>query len=205
MHNQPIYNSNDLLVRKAVAASGIVKLAVQLSKQARRGSLDHCLQKKLEMIISQFQCIECYGALAVKAFGIFKPGGNSGADETSTLTVNSVVISDSFTIDNDNAATATRAALAINNLTSTPNYTAVVVGSEVVITADDAGTTPNGYTITYTSVTGAVSESYIGFANGQEGLATGVNCLTEDQMHTIFNNKADVTECGYEPAGYKYS
>lgn len=203
-NNQPIYNSNDLLVRKAVAASGLVKLAVKLSKQARRGSTEFCLQKKFEIAIAKFKCIECYGAIEVSAVGIFRPLGNSGADETSTLTINSIVVSNSFIIDNDNAATAQRAANAINNLVSTPNYNAVAIGSEVHITAVDEGSTPNGYTITYSAVTGNVTEEYVGFRGGQDGVSSTTNCLSEDEMHSIFDYIADVTDCGYAPIGYDY-
>ena len=203
-NNQPIYNSNDLLVRKAVAASGIVKLAVQLSKQAKRGSVDKCNQKKLEMIIAQFKCIECYGALATSAKAIFKPLGNSGADETTTLTINSVVVSNAFVISNDNNATALRIVNAINAYTSSPNYTATLVGNEVHITSVTKGSIPNGYAVDYTSVTGSVTRSIVNFYGGQAGVATTANCLSEDEMHKIFDNIADVTGCGYAPVGYKY-
>ncbi len=60
MLNLPAYREIDFIVRRAVAASGIVKIAVSSARHARMGSVDINKQKALELAVSQFECIKCY-------------------------------------------------------------------------------------------------------------------------------------------------
>jgi len=203
--NLPTYNANDLFVRRAVAASGIVKLAVVLAKQARTGSVDIAKQKLLEMCTSQFEYIRSYQILKASASSLFTPTGNTGADETTTLTINGVVVSDTFTVTSDNLVTATNLVNAMNSYTSTPEYTPVLVGSEVHITAVTPGTGSNGYLPIYTSVSGNVTNAASYFQGGQDGVLESNNLVTEATLEEILNNISEITGCGYAPLGTVYT
>jgi len=210
MDTLPIYNINDLSVRKYVAASGLVKKAVELAKHARTGSVPVLEQRCLEMAISQFECIRYYKVVETKAIGIFKPISNltpgliPAAPSSTNLRVNGVIISDLFLFEDDRTVTSTRAAIAINNFTSAPDYSAEVIGDEVHIKAKDAGNTPNGYVISLGTIAVSVVYEFIHFFGGQQGVSEDDNVVTPQQLENIFSNIAEITNCGYAPLGTKY-
>tara|TARA_R110000744_G_scaffold102085_1_gene196432 strand:+ start:72 stop:695 length:624 start_codon:yes stop_codon:yes gene_type:complete len=204
MYNLPTYNSEDLLVRTLIAASGIVKVAVNLAKHARAGSVNIAEQKALEMAVSQFELLRTYKILATSALGVFKPLTNTGSTVINTLLINSVVASGNFAIVADKTATSENIAMAINETDTVPNYTAVVVGDEVHITAATKGTASNGYDIVYSLVPGTVTSEFIHFFGAQDGAAEEDNLITEDTLEALFNNISNITGCGYAPLGTKY-
>ena len=205
MNNLPIYTSNDLKVRRAVAASGIVRLAADLAKQARRGTLDLCKQRKLEMAVCQFQCLLNYTQLATKAKGYFKPL-TSTSDLTTSLSVNGVVISDPFVFTNDKETTANNIVKAIESFTSNPEYTAKVInGKDVEITASIAGKSSNGYSMSISPTSPTTTFSFVHLYDGQDGVNPEDNILTEAQVEKIFNNISEITGCGYAPLGTNYT
>ena len=204
MNNLTTYNSNDLLVRKAVAQGGLVKLAVRAVTNARAGSLDICKQRILEMAIAQYEYIKCHSPIKTSAMGVFKPLGNTGVDISTTLSVNGVIISDTFIFTSNKITTATNIAKAIESFTSVPEYTATVVGDEVRIQSVLLGTISNGYSITLDATPVEVTYEFIHFFGGQEGVLTEENRVSEAIMDKIFNNIAEVTGCGYAPLGTNY-
>jgi hypothetical protein len=79
-------------------------------------------------------------------------GGGSGS--VNSVTVNGVTItSGSVAFSVDLATTATAVAANITAYTSTPNYTAVAVGSVITITAVTSGSTTNGFVVATTLTT----------------------------------------------------
>jgi len=201
-----VYNSNDLLVRRVVAANGIVQLALQAVSNARAGSLDSCKQKMLELAIAQFECIKCHKELALPAMGIFKPLGNSELEEKelATLSVNGIVISNNFVFANNKITTSQNIVKAIESFTSIPEYSAVVVGDEVHIQSILKGVLSNGYSITINSASATLTHEFTHFFGGQEGVTPGDNVLSDALMDKIFNNIAEITGCGYAPLGTNY-
>lgn len=76
----------------------------------------------------------------------------SGTNASSTIgiLVNGVsVVGSAVTYDTNNETTAAAIAAAINSKTSSPDYSATSVGTRVNIIADDVGTGPNGFTVTF--------------------------------------------------------
>jgi hypothetical protein len=97
--------------------------------------------------------------------------GSAGSIDT--LTVNGVsIISAAVNYVTSLAATATALAANINAHTSSPDYTAVAVGTTVTITAVTAGPGPNGFVVaaTYTTLTGSTTN--------MTGGAGAVNSIT---------------------------
>ena len=205
MNNQPIYNQNDYTVRFAVAASGAVKLAVDIAKGVRAGSADVCSTRKLEMVLCQLNCIRGYKVLQTSAKGIFKPLSNTGADITTELTINGIVVSSPFLFTNTLETTIENTVKAVNEFTSIPNYTATTVGDEVHITADTKGQASNGLVIDLSVNPTEVTFSTTYLFGGQDGVDPEDNILSEEQLHNIFTNIADTTECGYAPLGTTYT
>mgnify|MGYP003144539766 CR=1 FL=1 len=206
--NLPIYNTNDLLVRKAIAASGIVKKAVGLSKHSKAGSVDINEQKALEMAIAQFEIIKNYKILATSSIGIITPLGNSGIDISTTIVMNgaggTIIASSPFIISSNNLTTATNIVNAINGLESGPNFTAVLVGEEVHIMSVDKSSTYNGYSISYNTSVPEVTYSAVSLYGGQDGVEEEDNNITETTLEALFNNIFNITGCGYAPIGTKY-
>jgi len=200
--NLPIYNTDDLNVRKAVAASGIVKKAVGLAKHSKAGSVNIKEQKALEMAVLQFEIIKDYKILATSAIGIITPLGNSGADTTTTILINGSVASDPFVVSSNNLTTATNIVNAINNLDN--EYTAVLVGNEVHITSTIKGSSYNNYRVEYNLTVPGVTFSAIDLFGGQDGIEEEDNNITETTLEALFNNIFNITGCGYAPLGTKY-
>ncbi len=198
------YNFNDLYVRTAIAACAIGCQAAILAKKWRQGSISYCEQKQLEIAISQLELIRC-------GFSILELPGKSNVTVTadgltgtpSHITINGVIVSDTFLYDTDNTTTASAIADAVNSLTSVPNYTAVSAGSKVTITAVDNGATINGTTVAI--VGGDVTASTEFMNGGQDGVAATKNNFTEEQVEFMFNNISEFTGCCYAPLGHTYS
>lgn len=201
---RPTYNSNDFIVRRAVAAGGIVKIAVDAAIKARQGSLDIAKQRLLEMAVSQFECIKNYLILETNAMGIFKPLNNTGVDATAVISVNGIVISNGFIFTSDKVTTSENIVKAIDGYTSVPEYSATVVGDEVHITAITGGASSNGYDIALVATPVGVTYEFVHFYGGQDGAQEDDNLVTEVQLEAIFSNIAEITGCGYAPLGTKY-
>ena len=205
MNNLPIYNTNDLTVRTAIASCGVVGLAVDLAKHARAGSVNIAEQKALEMAVAQLEIVRGYNILATYARGVFKPLTNTGSPLSTTLTINGLTASGSFLITSDNTATSERIVNAINGTVTVPNYSAELVGPEVHITAEDIGSTPNGYDISYTGVPGSITSTFIHFYGGQDGALPDDNHIDEETLEALFNNISNITGVMYAPLGTKYT
>jgi len=105
--------------------------------------------------------------VAVSATGTVTLTGG-GAGSVDSVTVNGVTITSgvvAFSVDLPTTATAVAAN--ITAYTSTPNYTAVAVGSVITITAATAGSAPNGFVVatTLTTIT-ATTTDMTGGSNG---------------------------------------
>lgn len=76
---------------------------------------------------------------------------SAGVNKVSTITVNAVdVLGASVDWGTSNTATAAAIAAQINSFSSTPDYTAVSNGAQVIITAVATGIVPNGFAIATT-------------------------------------------------------
>jgi hypothetical protein len=96
---------------------------------------------------------------AVAATGtVILTGG--GAGSVDTIKVDGVdIMSGSVSYSTSLANTATAVASNINAYTSSPNYTAIAVGTTITITASVAGSAPNGFAVTVTSTTITTSDT----------------------------------------------
>jgi len=105
--------------------------------------------------------------------GAFATGSvtlDTGASGSVTgITVNGVqVMSGAETFDTDLATTAENVAANITAFASTPNYTAVAVGTEIVISAETESTVPNGYAVVSSATT--ITTTDVNMSGGVEGL-----------------------------------
>ena len=104
--------------------------------------------------------------VAVGATGtVVLTGG--GAGSVNSVTVNGVTVtSGSVAFSVDLATTATAVAANITAFTSSPNYTAVAVGSVITITASTGGSATNGFVVatTLTTIT-ATTTNMVGGSN----------------------------------------
>ena len=99
-------------------------------------------------------------------------GGGSGSVDS--VTVNGVTItSGSVAFSVDLATTATAVAANITAYTSTPNYTAVAVGSVITITASTGGSASNGFVVATTLTT--ITATTTNMAGGSNGLIINAN------------------------------
>lgn len=197
------YNPNDLLTRTAVAACALACKATKLGKKIRQGSAKYCELKNFEIAVAQLNCIRHkFDVLLLPATSTITVSADGGTDTNTTLLVNGVTISDPFLYDTDNETTASGIADAINNLTSTPDYTATSNGATVTIIAVTKGAGTNGYAVA--SSGGDVTMSLPHMTGGQEGNEEEDNALTEAEVEHMFNNIAEVTGCCYAPLGYGY-
>ena len=197
-----VYNQNDIDVRTAVAAHGIACKASAIAKRARLGSSDALEEKKLQMCVAQLDWIRHYKILAASSHSTINITADGGTDVSSHLVVDSVQISETFLFTTDAATTAQVIADAINNYTSTPEYTAVVRGTAVDIITTTKDSSKNGLAVT--QVGGDVTFTAEYFNGGQDGVEASDNYLTEDQLSCLFDNIAEFTGCCYAPIGYNY-
>lgn len=197
-----VYSQNDIDVRTAIAAHGLACKASEIAKRARFGSSDTLEEKKLQMCIAQLDWIRNYKILAQSAHATINVTGGGVPGINSYFVVDSVQISDTFLFTTDAATTAQVIADAINNYTSTPEYTAVVRGTAVDIITTVKDSSKNGLAVT--QVGGDVTFTAEYFNGGQDGVEASDNYLTEDQLSCLYDNIAEFTGCGYAPIGYNY-
>jgi len=197
------YNSNDLYIRTAIAACAIGCQAAILAKKWRQGSITFCEQKQLEIATSQLSIIRCgFSVLILPSTTTITVTADGATSVASYITIDGVTVSDMFLYDIDNETTAIAIANAINNFTLLPDYTAVVSGDVVTVTAVTSGATINGATV---AVVGGDVVAATEFMNGgQDGVLPEENNLTETQVEFMFNNIATFTGCCYAPLGYGY-
>lgn len=197
------YNSNDLLVRTSVAANAISKIGASFAKRLRQGHVTYSEQKSFELVVSQLNAIRRgFEVLELPASSKLTVTGDGGTNVLTTVTVNSVTISNGFLYTTDSATTASIIAEAINSFTSTPNYTAIVLDNEVIITAVTKGATINNTVVAL--VGGDVTADAEFMNGGQNGVDETDNILTESEITHMFNNIAKFTGCKYAPLGYGY-
>lgn len=126
------------------------------------------------------------GTAATGSFQVTDGTSNAG-DNVRTVTVNGVRLwSDVTTIPHtgDNNTTAANVASAINAFTSTPNYTASASTNTVTITADDKGTSANGFVVAAT-VDGQVTVGSI--VNMSGGVNNAISDITVNSKSIIDN------------------
>lgn len=197
------YNSNDLATRTAVAACAIACKAVILAKKLRQGSTEYCDMKAFEVAVHQFNCIRCgFSVLELPASTKITVTADGGTNVDTTITINGVTVSNAFRYDTDNTTTAQAIADAINNYTSSPDYTATVLNNVVTVTAVTKGGAINQAAVAL--VGGDVTASAEFMNGGQDGVDAADNILTEEQVEHMFNNIAEFTGCCYAPLGYGY-
>jgi len=201
----PTYTEEDLMVRKAIAAGGMVKLAGKIATDTRRGSESFLEQKLLEIALAQFDCIKSYKVVETKAKGIYKPLANLFNDAiiATGVTIDSIQVADPFLFTDDPLQTAKNVIAAFESFSSTPEYTTELVGSEVHITAVNPGASSNGLIIDVLLIPG-MSDSRINFYGGQDGVQEEDNLISEVVLEQVFNNISQITGCGYAPLGTKY-
>jgi hypothetical protein len=197
-----IYTADDITVRTAVAACALACKASEMATKLRFGSNSAEEQKKLEVCIAQLNCVRNYQAVETTATGIINVTADGGTDADTTITINGVTATGSFRYTTDDDTTAGVIATAFAAITSTPNYTAVASGSNVIITPDTAGSTPNGYQVLAVGGDVTITAEYL--HGGQDGVSSTSNHITEVQLDHIFNNIAKFTGCCYAPLGTKY-
>lgn len=196
------YNPNDLLVRTAVAACALGCLGAKMAKKWRGGSITTCESKNFQIAIAQMNCIRMFSVLELPAKSKLIVKADGGTDVASTISINSIVISDPILFTTDVSTTAGLIADAINNFTSTPDYTATSNGAEVVITAVTKGASTNGYNVIIVGGDFTASTPYM--TGGQDGVSAEDNAVTEAQLESMFNNISSLTGCCYAPLGYGY-
>ena len=203
-NNLPIYNSNDLIVRKAIAISGLTSYGGKLADKARAGATVVKEQKLFEMGMAQIKCIMPYKALATTSKGIFKPLDNIGIPILDTLLINGIEASNPFEFSNSNLDTAANLTEAINSYISIPDYKASLIGKEVVIESINKGKDSNGYSMELALSPIELIFSAIDFNGGQDGVSEEDNNLTEPELNEVFNNISHITGVGYAPLGTNY-
>lgn len=196
------YTSTDLSVRTAVAACAIACTAATLAKKWRHGSLEHCEQTKLNIVVEQINIIRTFKIIGLPSSTriIVKADGGTNAD--TTITIGSVTISNAFRYTTDNITTASKIADAINNKTSAPNYTATTTGTVVNVTSSENGYSGNKLATVQSGGDVTVLGEFT--TGGQDGVVSNDNIITETQLEYMFNNIAKFTGCCYAPLGYGY-
>lgn len=197
-----VYNQNDIDVRTAVAAWGLACKASEIAKRARFGSPNALEEKKLQMCIAQLDWIRHYKILSNAASAIINITADGATDVASHLLVDGVQISNTFLYTTDGSTTAQLIADAVNDYTSTPEYTAVARGTNVEITTVTKDSSKNGLAVTQSGGDVTFTSEY--FHGGQNGVEAEDNYLSEDKLSCLFDNIAEFTKCGYAPVGYKY-
>jgi len=119
----------------------------------------------------------------------------SGGADVATSVVNDIKVNGVSTIAApvswavSNEATATALATAINGFTSSPDYTATVVGAFVSITASDPGSAPNGYAVNFSLAGGfAVSPIPLALGNGADSTSFQPGAFVKtvgQKMHSV--------------------
>tara|TARA_Y200000002_G_scaffold368279_1_gene361179 strand:- start:585 stop:2651 length:2067 start_codon:yes stop_codon:yes gene_type:complete len=118
------------------------------------------------------------------ATGSFKiTGGNSfSGNDLRVVRINGVAVCNSVAHTGDNSTTASNVATAINNFSSSPNYTATSSTNTVIITASNVGISTNGFAIT-TEVDGAVTVGSI--VNMSGGIDNAITNITVNGVSII--------------------
>ncbi len=118
------------------------------------------------------------------ATGSFKiTGGNSfSGNDLRVVRINGVAVCNSVAHTGDNSTTASNVATAINNFSSSPNYTATSSTNTVIITASNVGILTNGFAIT-TEVDGAVTVGSI--VNMSGGIDNAITNITVNGVSII--------------------
>jgi len=101
-------------------------------------------------------------------------GADAITSMLSDLKVNGVsIISAPVSWGTSNEATATAIASAVNSDTSSPDYSATAVGAQVNVIAAAAGSSSNGYAVTFTLTNGlVVTPTSLSLANGSDDSST---------------------------------
>tara|TARA_Y100001973_G_scaffold105622_1_gene179505 strand:- start:2151 stop:2858 length:708 start_codon:yes stop_codon:yes gene_type:complete len=196
------YTSQDLSTRTAIAACAIACKASTLAKKWRYGSIEHCEQTKLNIVTEQLNIIRSFKIIRLPSTTKLTVKSDGGTDTDTTITIGSVTISNVFRYTIDNNTTATKIAEAINDKTSTPNYTATADESVVYITSDTNSYAGNGLATAQSGGDVVISGEFT--TGGQDGVTADDNIITETQLEYMFNNIAKFTGCCYAPLGYGY-
>jgi hypothetical protein len=151
------------------------------------------------------------GGAATGSFTI-TAGTNNPGDNIRVVRVNNVdIIENPVAHTGDNNTTATNVAQAINNFTSTPNYTASAAGAVITITASDVGVGPNTFAVSVltdgAAAVGSLNNMSGGFDNAVSSVTVdGVNIIgsqikwqtshtyTAQQLADAINNFASAPE-----------
>ena len=113
------------------------------------------------------------GTSATGSFQI--TGGNSfSGNDLRVVRINGVAVCNSVAHTGDNSTTASNVATAINNFSSSPNYTATASSNTVTLTASNVGISTNGFAVT-TEVDGAVTiGSIVNMSGGIDNAITNI-------------------------------
>lgn len=125
---------------------------------------------------------------AIAATGSFTvTGGTLGSgNQITDVTVGGVsIISGPVAHTGNNGTTAAAVATAINSFTSTPDYSATAVGSQVVITAATAGAGANGLVVAVTVGGTATVGGITNMAGGIEAFTSVLSALRVDGVNII--------------------
>lgn len=115
-------------------------------------------------------------------------GTLGGGNQITNVKVDGVTITSGATAHTgSNATTADAVAADINATTSTPDYTAVSVGAEIVITAVTTGAAVNGFVVSATVGGDATVGSAVPMAGGDDGGASTLTNITVDGQTVIFD------------------
>lgn len=139
------------------------------------------------------------GTAATGSFTVSAGTANPG-DDIRVIRVNNVEITDISTPiahTGNNFTTATNVVNAINNFTSTPNYTAFAVNGVVTITADDVGIGSNGFVISAVTQGAFGVSSVNNFSGGVDNAITDITVngvsILESQVKWSTSNSATAT------------
>lgn len=137
---------------------------------------------------TSFRVLGGASSAAVAASGAFTiTDGSSGAgNRIDSVAVGGVpIISAHVTHTGDNATTATAVAAAINAHTSSPDYTAIAVGAQVIITAAIAGAAANGRPLTVATSGSVTVAGVIDLADGADAITSTLSALLVDGVAAI--------------------
>lgn len=125
------------------------------------------------------------GDTAASGITALAGGTVSAPSQLADLTVNGVsIVSGPVDWTTDNVTTAAAIAASINLYASTPDYTATVVGNKVNLLAVDAGVTPNGFPVTFSTLRNLVITPNDGVALAN-GLAPGLLFQSGSSAKTV--------------------
>lgn len=133
---------------------------------------------------------------AANARGQFSVGGGAGAsgDNINTITVNGVQINNNaISHTGNNNTTAAAIVTEINGSSQSGNFTASRSGSTVYITADTAGTAPNGHVVAVSTAGSASASSISNMANGLDNTQTTISSLTVNGTNVLSGTPLSVT------------